>query len=193
MPDIPHLLEVTNLVTGLATLAIAVLVVREIVRFRLGFPRVAVLLIVFFFALVLDRAAAPDPLFGYSRALDAATDVLVFLLLAALVLRARVLALGLLSTMDEARLRAEEYERARHDYSQLVQHRLANPLTAIYGAASTLQRSDLDESVRVQLVATILEGAERIEQLGLGPERQGSEERDLDAVPRSHQPADGQP
>lgn len=184
MTDIAQLLEVTNLVTGLATLVIVIVVAREIARYGLGFPRVGALLIAFFLALVLDRAAAPDPLFGYSRGLDAATDVLVFLLLAALVFRSRVLARGLISTLVEARLRAEEYERARQDYSRLVQHRLANPLTAISGAASTLQRNDLDDALRAQLVKTILDGAERIEQLGLGPERQGIEERDLDALPR---------
>lgn len=182
--SLPQLLEITNLIAAAATIVIGALVIREMARLRLGFPQLGTILVAFFFTLALDRAAAPDPLLSYSVELDAVTDLLLIALLGALLFRARGLAQGLIATVDEARLRAEEYERARYDYSQLVQHRLANPLTAVYGAAETLQRTDIDEATRKHLLATILEGAQRIEELGLGPERQGAEERELDATPK---------
>lgn len=182
--SLPQLLEITNLIAAAATIVIGALVIREMARLRLGFPQLGMILVAFFFALALDRAAAPDPILSYSVELDAVTDLLLIALLGALLFRARGLAQGLIATVDEARLRAEEYERARHDYSQLVQHRLANPLTAVYGAAETLQRDDIDEATRKHLLATIVEGAQRIEELGLGPERRGVEERELDAIPR---------
>jgi len=177
-------LEATNLVTAAATLLIAMLVARELLRLRRGFPPVALALTAFFLALAADRVAAPDPFLGYSVLADAVTDVALLLLLALLLTHARRLARSLLATLDEARWRGEEYARARHDYSQLVTHRIANPLAAIKGAAHTLERDDIPGTIRRELLQEILKAAERVEHLSLTPERAGDEERELNAIPR---------
>jgi signal transduction histidine kinase len=85
--------------------------------------------------------------------------------------------------IDEAKYRAFEYERARDDYTQVVRHRIANPLMIIKGAALTLEGDSLDDATRHELRRAIIEAAERLEAISLEPTRQGTEERDLDAVP----------
>ena len=84
-----------------------------------------------------------------------------------------------------ARHCAEEYERALSDYTQLMRHRIANPLTAIRGSAQTLRDlPSLDDDTRTRLLEIIVEMAERIEQVSLEPRSVSVEERCLDAVPR---------
>lgn len=80
---------------------------------------------------------------------------------------------------------ADEYERATHHYGQLVRHRLANPLSVIRGNAQTLMELDgLGEECRAALLTGILEMAQRLERISLGPTIETSEELCFDAVPR---------
>jgi signal transduction histidine kinase len=106
--------------------------------------------------------------------------VLIVLMLA----RASHIARAIAYTIDEARMRAREYERARRDYTQVVRHRIANPLTVIKGAAQTLEAGELDEATRHDLRVAIIAAAEQLEAISLEPERAGDEEHELDAIPR---------
>jgi len=121
--------------------------------------------------------------------LDAALSIIVSLelfsniLLLAMLARAAQIADALALVIDHARYRATEYERARHDYTQVVTHRIANPLTVIKGAAQTLDSGTLDEETRHQLRLAIIEASERIEAISLAPEQAGEEEHELDAIP----------
>lgn len=66
---------------------------------------------------------------------------------------------------------AIEYRRASDDYRTLVDHRLANPLTVIEGAAQTLLDGKLAlcDDDRRALLSSIIEQAERMETLSLSP------------------------
>ena len=83
----------------------------------------------------------------------------------------------------EAEWRQAEYERALRDYTTLVRHRLATPLTVIRGAALTLrERPDLPEQERRRLLDLIAEQGERLERLALEPTPR-AEESELRPVP----------
>lgn len=83
----------------------------------------------------------------------------------------------------EAAWRTAEYERALRDYSMLIRHRLATPLTAIRGAALTLNtRNDLPEPDRRALLDLIAEQGALLEQLALDPATK-PEEHELDPHP----------
>lgn len=86
-----------------------------------------------------------------------------------------------------ARVAHAEYNRALVDYTQLVRHRIANPLTSVIGGIQTLLDLDLDEATRRELLESMLECARRVEQVSLHPDAIGPEEHELDARPR--QPA----
>lgn len=87
--------------------------------------------------------------------------------------------------VDAARYRAQEYERARRHYEQVVRHRLFNPLTVIKGAAVTLRDEPrLDPISREQLLDSIIDASDTLETVSLVPERRDELERELDAIPR---------
>lgn len=111
-----------------------------------------------------------------------ALELLGVVLLVLLLARASQIARALAFVIDEARVRAAEYARARHDYTQVVRHRIANPLAVIRGAAQTLERGSLDDITRHELRQAIIEASELLESISLAPERAGVEERELDAV-----------
>ncbi len=81
---------------------------------------------------------------------------------------------GLQSQLHQAkepvRQAAAEYRRALLDYTQLVRHRIANPLTAITGGIETLLARDLDAPTRTALLETMLRMAEELSSIALHPE-----------------------
>lgn len=77
-----------------------------------------------------------------------------------------------------------EYRRARHDYTQLVRHRLMNPLTIIKGAALTLVEDPSLESPARDLIRSIVTAAERIEHLSLDPNIEHPSESELEPYPQ---------
>lgn len=85
----------------------------------------------------------------------------------------------------EALLDIDEYQRALHHYQQLVRHRIANPLQIITGMAHTiLERPDLDEDVRKDMIEAICDASKLLERLALfSPERLGQEEHGLRGMP----------
>lgn len=87
-------------------------------------------------------------------------------------------------THDDARRAAEEYRRALHDYTQLMRHRLANPLTAITAGITTMLELDLDAEVRRQLLTMMGDKAEELRQVILRPDVASPEERGLQPVPQ---------
>jgi signal transduction histidine kinase len=93
-----------------------------------------------------------------------------------------------LTLLEGARQRAAEYERARHDYEQVVRHRINNPLTVIKGAAQTLEAEIVDDATRHQLRLAIIDAARVLEEISLAPERRGGEEHELDAIPHVPEP-----
>lgn len=83
-----------------------------------------------------------------------------------------------------AREAAAEYRRALLDYTQLVRHRIANPLTAVTGGLTTLLERDLDEDTQRLLLSTMLEQARELERVALHPETLRAEEAVLAPAPR---------
>lgn len=113
-------------------------------------------------------------------ALDALTVAILLYLLTQSARLARVL----LADHDEAHYRAEEYERALQHYTQVVRHRLFNPLSVIKGGAVTLRDGTVaDPHVRRELLDAMIASAEEIERVSLLPERRDELERELDAIP----------
>ena len=116
---------------------------------------------------------------------DIMLDVLLAITLVLVITTLEPIARGIAAREDAARYRAEEYDRARRHYEQVVRHRLFNPLTVIRGAAVTLRDDRIaDEDVRARLLEAIVEASDEIEDVSLVPDRRDELERDLDAIPR---------
>lgn len=86
---------------------------------------------------------------------------------------------------EPARVAAAEYRRALLDYTQLVRHRLANPLTALTAGVQTLRDldQDLDRETRLEILDAMIETAARLERTVLHPELETGVEGELRAVP----------
>lgn len=172
-------LQVTNLAAAAFYAAIVVLMALEVRRLHRPIPWLAVLLVAYFAVRVLDLLAAPDPLLGYSPALDAVTDVALMLLLAFVLFHARRLVRASLAVVGEARLRLAEYERARHDYAVMVHAKVAQPIGVILGATQSIQANLDDPAARERLGAILDEASQALrtvtEELeALRSERSGS-------------------
>jgi len=116
---------------------------------------------------------------------DLAIDATLALVLIPMVIGAERMARSLEAVRDEAEFRAQEYERARRHYTQVVRHRVLNPVTIICGGAETIKAGIVDEPTRDQLCDAIVASAREIQQVSLEPERRGDEEYELDAIPRT--------
>jgi signal transduction histidine kinase len=172
-----------NLIAGFTQVALSIAVAVELIRMRRGFPRVAILLISFFLVGGIALLNRPDPLIGHSDNLDAVLIVIDMVILLGLLLYVRVLVRNALRTVDEAKLRRDEYERARRDYGSLLRHRIANPLTTIEGAARTLVAGRGDEESREQLLETIIDASRTLEQISIDPKLESPAEAGLEPVP----------
>ena len=173
-----------NLIAGATQIVFALAVAVELIRLKRGLPPVALLLIAFFIVDGLVAFNRPDSLFGYNANLDAVLIAIDLIVLLGLLVYVRRLVRAALRTVDEAELRAREYERARRDYTSLLRHRIANPLMAIEGAARTLRARRGDEARREQLLEAIIQASENLEQISLDPRSRGVEELELEPVPR---------
>jgi signal transduction histidine kinase len=86
--------------------------------------------------------------------------------------------------LAEATSDSEEYQRALYHYTQLVRHRMANPLHIIGGAASTLQaRPDMPVAERSGLLNEIYRQAKVLERVCLEPKIMNQSENGLDPKP----------
>ncbi len=179
------MVDYINLLVAAVNVAVAVFLALEARRIGLPIPRLVLALVLFFVLTGAARVNHPDPLFGYNASLAAAFDGASLLVLAFLLVNVRRLARTAVATLDEARYRAHEYERARRDYRQLVRHRILNPVTAIRGCAYTLQtEAGADPELRDELVRAILDASRVLEQVTVEPDRRGPEERGLRPLPR---------
>lgn len=84
---------------------------------------------------------------------------------------------------EPVRQAAAEYRRALLDYTQLVRHRIANPLTAITGGIETLLARDLDAPTRTALLEAMLQMADELGRIALHPEVIRPEETGLAPSP----------
>lgn len=173
-----------NLIAGATQIVFALTVAVVLIRLKRGMPPVALLLIAFFIVDGLVALNRPDPLFGYNANLDAVLIMIDLIVLLGLLFYVRRLVRAALRTVDEAELRAREYERARRDYTSLLRHRIANPLMAIEGAARTLRARRGDEQKREQLLESIISASESLKTISLDPRSRRAEELELEPVPR---------
>jgi signal transduction histidine kinase len=173
-----------NLFAGATQIVIAIAVILELIRLRRGLPPVAILLITFFVVDGLVAINRPDHLLGYSSRLDALLTAVDMVVLLGLLVYVRRLVRGALQTVDEAKLRATEYERARRDYARLLRHRIANPLMTIKGAAQTLLARRGDEARREQMLESIIEASTSLERISLEPQANSAEEFSLEPTPK---------
>src|SRR5690606_8735524 len=76
------------------------------------------------------------------------------------------------------------YERAHHYYTQLMRHRMANPLQSIIGMTQVLlDRPDIEPTVRTQFLETVLSEARVLERVCVDPVVTTEVERPLNPWP----------
>jgi signal transduction histidine kinase len=86
--------------------------------------------------------------------------------------------------LAEATSDSEEYRRALYHYTQLVRHRMANPLQTISGMARTLSNMpDLPRSDRLLMIDAICKQAQILEKICLDPKIMHASEHELDPKP----------
>lgn len=87
-------------------------------------------------------------------------------------------------TSADARVAEREYRRAIWHYTQLMQHRIRNPLQAIIGISETLlDMPDLEPSRRRALIEAIAQQARVLCDVSLEPRPIAPAERDLRPAP----------
>jgi signal transduction histidine kinase len=86
--------------------------------------------------------------------------------------------------LAEATSDSEEYQRALYHYTQLVRHRMANPLHIIGGMAATLRaKPDLPSDERLTMLEAIHAQVKILERICLDPKIMHPSERELDPSP----------
>jgi hypothetical protein len=73
----------------------------------------------------------------------------------------------------------EAYDRALRDYTQLLRHRIANPLTAISAGLSTLRDVEMSDETRAMIFDSVIEQARKLETVALQPMTISPEEAEL--------------
>ena len=178
--------QYADLVAAIIDFAIAAVVLSQVQRLRtLGVPPVIWGFLAFFLVRAvsgLNEQAGVPP---YENAqLELVLDVASVAILIYLLANVGKLTRALLATLREADFRAAEYNRAFRDYTQIVRHRVMNPLTVVQGSAQTLKTGAVsDPEVHTELCDVIIQMAEEIKHTTLEPERRDALERDFDAVP----------
>ncbi len=181
-----ELLKYTDLLAAILNMGILIAITAMARRHGLWRSPIAIAVMSYFALRVLSRLNdAPDVFFRDHAELELVLDVLSVLVLAYLLSQAGSIGRLLQAMFDEARYRAEEYDRAQRHYTQVVRHRVLNPVTIIKGAAQTLKADVVrDDAIRDQLCDAIMSAADEIEHVSLQPERRDGLEHELDAVPR---------
>ena len=174
--------DVLGTAIGIAHLAVAVVVARQIRGSAQLFPWLAVLA-TFFAVRGVDRiteslAQARPPV------LSPLTDALVLVALVLLLVGLERTVTGLRAAYEEADMLQEQYARALTDYATLTRHRLANPLAALRGGIVTLREVDTLSGAERELLLEMLERETiRLERISLDPRRLSAEERRLRPLP----------
>ena len=179
------LLDDTDLLLAAAYAFLAIALVFQLRRARVPFGSTGLALVLFFTLRAVDRAMdspqlSPEP----NRYLDQAIDLVSLLVILFLATRARRIVDAMRVRLDQADYRVEEYERARHHYTQVVSHRVRNPVTVIRGTLITLRDDvEMDARTRTALCDAALAATDVIEHVSLEPAPLDELEHELDAVP----------
>jgi signal transduction histidine kinase len=163
----------------------AVVIAFQLYRTRTPFRGPGIALVAFF-ALRAGWRLLDSALFAQSpAAAEVVIDIVSALLLSYLVWQSVRFGRSLRQRHDHALERAVEYERAQHHYTQVVRHRVMNPISVIEGTLQTL-RDDaiMNPMLRRELCDAALRATDEIAQVSLTPERIDDVERDLDAIAR---------
>jgi signal transduction histidine kinase len=157
-----------DLLIGTLEVALALIVLRHVWRFRGSSPWLMAL-IAFFLLRGLDRIflgfADQEP-----ATLGLLLDALLVAVLVLLLVAIERVVHGLELALDAARFREREYRRALVDYRRLVRHRLANPLSVIIGSVRALQELETnDPELRRELLENVGREAKRLESVSLDP------------------------
>lgn len=89
--------------------------------------------------------------------------------------------------LAKAQANSDEYERALYHYTQLVRHRMANPLQVICGTLQTLlDRPGMEESDRNEMLEAAHQQANVLSRICLEPEVLADVERGLEPRPFGH-------
>ena len=84
------------------------------------------------------------------------------------------------ASLSIARSDSAEYQRALYHYTQLVRHRIANPLQAISGLAQTLEEHpELPDDQRTEMLTAIRQQAEILQRVSFAPDADDHSERGL--------------
>ncbi len=181
------LLDYADLLLAALNAGIVVVIVVQLRQLGIRIVGPAAALLVFFSLRAAGRLVdAPQLPPAPNSTLSQVIDALSILAAIYLLTQTRRLVNAFRYEQDHARLRADEYARARHHYTQVVRHRMFNPLTVITGTLQTLRDGpQLDATTRAQLCDAALAAAHELEEVSLEPERRDTLERGLDAIPRS--------
>jgi signal transduction histidine kinase len=170
--------DILDLIAAALLAALTVLLLRALPRFGRRLPWLVALM-----AYCAARAVARtyDALGGSDQsAFWVVSDGFSVLALVLLVLGLERTVRALSTAEVDAQRREDEYAHALADYRALARHRLANPLTAVRGAVSTLRsRPELDRDLQLQLLELVDEQVGRLEHVVLEPEATEPEERPL--------------
>jgi signal transduction histidine kinase len=181
------LVGAVNIVVAVIELLIVALIIREGRTFGRGAPPVLWAIAAFFVADALVAVNRSEIFWDVSGRFYKATilDVIALSALVFIFIHIRSLTRAAVATLDLAEYKAVEYERARRDYTQVVRHRVMNPVTVIIGAGETLRAGAIDDpELSIRLIGAIVDSARAIENETLAPERRDDLERELDPVPR---------
>ncbi len=161
------------------------LIAYQIYRTRTPFRGPGFAIVAFFALRALWRLLDSD-LFATSPAwVGVAIDFASAVLLSYLVWQSVRFGSSLQHRHDQAEQRALEYERAQHHYTQVVRHRMMNPISVIEGTLCTLRDEAItDPVIKAELCDMALDAVEKIAYVSLEPTRLDDIERDLDAVAR---------
>lgn len=169
---------------GAFEVTLAAVLLRHIWRFKRGSPWIVVLAI-FFIVRGVDRMGLAWT--GHEpQTLSIALDGLLLLVLMLLLLTIERVARSLALAESEARRREYEYSRALRDYRRLVRHRLATPLTTIFGSVRFLQELSPDQQeLRAELLEMLEQEAVRLNSICLDPDDElRADERGLEPRPQ---------
>jgi signal transduction histidine kinase len=167
--------EVLSLVIGSLQLALAFVVGVRLGRYIRPFPWLAALTLFFGIRGAMRIYASFAGEAPESVALP--VDLLLLAALVLLIVGIERTGRGLVLAENAALYREQEYRRALTDYRRLARHRLANPLSVIRGGVIALRTLELTPAEREQLLDSIEQESERLENVALEPDPTGPEER----------------
>lgn len=186
------LLDYGDLVLGVLNVVVVLVLLVQLGRLRLGVGGPAAAVLAYFamraFARLIDSPQIPP---GSRSDLAQVIDAVSIVTILYLLLQTGRLVTAFRLELRQARLREEEYDRARRHYTQVVRHRVMNPLTVIEGTLYTLRDGvPVDDDTRRSMCCAALDASRELRELSLEPERRDALEHELDALPNPRPESD---